>query len=91
MSNNEEKDITLCIYYSYASTTNYENYVNSIISLGFEKGEVETSDTGIISTYLNVLVPFSETSVAYVTVRVLYQISTSTICIVFYQANLTIQ
>ena len=91
VGNNEEKDITLCIYYSYASTTDYENYVNSIISLGFEKGEVETSDTGIISTYLNALVPFSETSVAYVTVRVLYQISTSTICIVFYQANLTIQ
>ena len=91
VGNNNEKDFTLCVYYKSASTTDYENYVSSVINLGFTKGQVETSDTGIISTYLNALVPFSETSVAYVTVRVLYQISTSTICIVFYQANLTIQ
>ena len=90
VGNNNEKDFTLCIYYKSASTTDYENYVNSVIKLGFTKGDVETSDTGIISTYLNARVPFSETETANVTVRVLYQISSNMICIVFYQANLSI-
>ena len=62
-----------------------------MINLGFTKGEVETSDTGIISTYLYAFVPYSETGVANVTVRVLYQISTNTICIVFYQTDFVIQ
>ena len=87
VGNNNEKDFTLCIYYKNASTTDYENYVSSVINLGFSKGEVETTETGIISTYLNAHVPFSETEVLNVTVRVLYQISSNMICIVFYQAN----
>ena len=87
VGNNNEKDFTLCIYYKSASTTDYENYVSSVINLGFTKGEVETTETGIISTYLNAHVPFSETEVLNVTVRVLYQISSNMICIVFYQAN----
>lgn len=87
VGNNNEKDFTLCIYYKSASTTDYENYVGSVINLGFTKGEVETTETGIISTYLNAHVPFSETEVLNVTVRVLYQISSNMICIVFYQAN----
>ena len=91
VGNNNEKDFTLCIYYKNASTTDYENYVSSVINLGFTKGEVETSETGIISTYLYAFVPYSETGVANVTVRVLYQLSTNTICIVFYQADFVIQ
>ncbi len=87
VGNNNEKDFTLCIYYKSASTTDYENYVSSVINLGFTKGEVETTETGIISTYLTAHVPFSETEVLNVTVRVLYQISSNMICIVFYQAN----
>lgn len=87
VGNNNEKDFTLCIYYKSASTTDYENYVNSVINLGFTKGEVETTETGIVSTYLNAHVPFSETEVLNVTVRVLYQLSSNMICIVFYQAN----
>ena len=87
VGNNNEKDFTLCIYYKSASTTDYENYVSSVINLGFTKGEVETTETGIISTYLTAHVPFSETEVLNVTVRVLYQLSSNMICIVFYQAN----
>ena len=87
VGNNNEKDFTLCVYYKSASTTDYENYVNSVINLGFTKGQVETSETGIISTYLTARVPYSETETANVTVRVLYQLSSNMICIVFYQAN----
>lgn len=87
VGNNNEKDFTLCVYYKSASTTDYENYISSVINLGFTKGQVETSETGIISTYLTARVPYSETETANVTVRVLYQISSNMICIVFYQAN----
>ena len=87
VGNNNEKDFTLCVYYKSASTTDYENYISSVINLGFTKGQVETSETGIISTYLTARVPYSETETANVTVRVLYQLSSNMICIVFYQAN----
>ena len=87
VGNNNEKDFTLCIYYKSASTSDYENYISSVINLGFTKGQVETSETGIISTYLTARVPYSETETANVTVRVLYQLSSNMICIVFYQAN----
>lgn len=87
VGNNNEKDFTLCVYYKSASTTDYENYINGVINLGFTKGQVETSETGIISTYLTARVPYSETEIANVTVRVLYQLSSNMICIVFYQAN----
>ena len=87
VGNNNEKDFALCVYYKSASTTDYENYISSVINLGFTKGQVETSETGIISTYLTARVPYSETETANVTVRVLYQLSSNMICIVFYQAN----
>ena len=87
VGNNNEKDFTLCVYYKSASTSDYENYISSVINLGFTKGQVETSETGIISTYLTARVPYSETETANVTVRVLYQLSSNMICIVFYQAN----
>ena len=87
VGNNNEKDFTLCVYYKSASTSDYENYISSVINLGFTKGEVETTETGIISTYLTARVPYSETETANVTVRVLYQLSSNMICIVFYQAN----
>ena len=87
VGNNNEKDFTLCVYYKSASTTDYENYINGVINLGFTKGQVETSETGIISTYLTARVPYSETEIVNVTIRVLYQLSSNMICIVFYQAN----
>ena len=78
----KEEDYTLCVYYVNASSTDYGNYITSLVNLGFTKGETETSESGIMSTYLTYV-----TDDKYqITLRMLYKISSSQICLVIYQA-----
>ena len=84
-------DYKLCIYYINASSTDYEGYVDTLVTYGFTKGNVEVSETNIISTYLNIKYPYQEeqkTGTLTLDVRVLYQISSNTVCIVIEQAGL---
>ena len=58
--------------------------IMEIMLLGFSKGETETTESGIMSTYLTYL-----TTDSYkITLRALYKVSTSEICLVIYQASL---
>ena len=82
-------DYRLCIYYVNASSTDYEGYVNDLVTYGFTKGNVEVSETNIISTYLNMVYPYTDGQrVVYLSlnIRVLYQLSSNTVCIVIEQA-----
>ena len=80
----KDEDYTLCVYFKNASSTDYGNYVVALTNLGFSKGETETTESGIMSTYLTYL-----TTDSYkITLRALYKVSTSEICLVIYQASL---
>ena len=77
-----EEDYTLCVYFVNASSTDYGNYVTALANLGFTKGQTETNESGIMSTYLT----YKTEDYYLITLRVLYKISTSEICLVIYQA-----
>ena len=71
------------MYFVNASTTDYGNYINTLVNLGFSKSDSETSESGIISTYL-----YYFTKDSYkITLRMLYKVSTSEICLVVYQSE----
>ncbi len=83
VGNGDEKDYTVCMYFVNASTTDYGNYINTLVKLGFSKSDSETSESGIISTYL-----YYFTKDSYkITLRMLYKVSTSEICLVVYQSE----
>ena len=82
-----EKDYVLCIYYLYVSTTDYESYVDTLVNYGFDKGDVSVSETNIITTELAVSMITDTGAIYKINVDVLYQVSSSIICIILYPAN----
>ncbi len=80
---NRDSDYTIRIFYKNASSTDYSNYLDKLVRYGLTKGETTTSESGIVSTYLAVIRPSDRYTVE---VGLLYQISSSTICVVIYQA-----
>ena len=89
LGSEDKPDYRLCIYYINASSTDYEGYVNDLVTYGFTKGDVEVSETNIISTYLSMFCTYQNgQSTGYLTVniRVLYQLSSNTVCLVIEEA-----
>ena len=89
LGSEDKPDYRLCIYYINASSTDYEGYVNDLVTYGFTKGDVEVSETNIISTYLSMFCTYQNgQSTGYLTIniRVLYQLSSNTVCIVIEEA-----
>ncbi len=81
-----EKDYVLCIYYLYVSTTDYESYVDALVDYGFDKGDVSVSETNIITTELAVSMITDTGAIYKINVDVLYQVSSSIICIILHPA-----
>ncbi len=86
----ENPDYRICIYYINASSTDYEGYIDDLMTYGFSKQNVEVSETNIVSTYLNMVYeyqdgPYKDNLI--LTIRVLYQISSNTICLVIEKAG----
>lgn len=86
----EDPDYRICIYYINASSTDYEGYIDDLMTYGFSKQNVEVSETNIVSTYLNMVYeyqdgPYKDNLI--LTIRVLYQISSNTICLVIEKAG----
>ena len=82
-----EKDYVLCIYYLYVSTTDYESYVDTLVNYGFDKGDVSVSETNIITTELAVSMITDTGAIYKINVDVLYQVSSSIICIILHPAT----
>ena len=78
-----DTDYTIRIFYLNASSVDYSNYLDSLVTYGLNKGETSTSESGIVSTYLTVIRPSDN---YIIEIGLLYQISTNTICVVIYQA-----
>ncbi len=82
-----EKDYVLCIYYLYVSTSDYESYVDALVDYGFDKGDVSVSETNIITTELAVSMITDTGTIYKINVDVLYQVSSSIICIILHPAT----
>ena len=90
LGSEEDPDYRICIYYINASSTDYEGYIDDLMTYGFSKQNVEVSETNIVSTYLNMVYeyqdgPYKDNLI--LTIRVLYQISSNTICLVIEKAG----
>ena len=82
-----EQDYVLCIYYLYVSTSDYESYVDTLVDYGFDKGDVSVSETNIITTELAVSMITDTGAIYKINVDVLYQVSSSIICIILHPAT----
>ena len=90
LGSEEDPDYRICIYYINASSTDYEGYIDDLMAYGFSKQNVEVSETNIVSTYLNMVYeyqdgPYKDNLI--LTICVLYQISSNTICLVIEKAG----
>ena len=78
-----DEDYVLCIYYKYASTTDFSNYVTLLINnteLGFTAGEPQTSPNGVVSVQLT-----GFWDLYNIPVTVALNPNTNEICIAIYQ------
>lgn len=79
----KDEDYTLCIYYKNASSTDYGAYINQLVAIGMQKGEmVNYSDN--VTYSINMTYTTAELSIR---VQVLYRSSVNIICIAIYQAT----
>ena len=77
-----DQDITLCLYYKQASSTDFGGYVNQLTRIGMTKGDMITYEDN--DTYA---VPMTYVGGGLsIKVNVMYRTSMNMICIVIYQA-----